>query len=300
MLPANVHVIVRDWLNANHVLFLHDAENVLVDAGHVTHADTTLRLVSGRLAGRPLHRLLNTHCHSDHMGGNAAVRRAFGCTVHVPVDEAPLVERWDDDALWLGFAGQQAERFAFDGVLRPGEVQRLGGRDWLTLAAPGHDMGALVFWNEADGVLISGDALWERSFGIVLPGPGWRDRLEAARATLHAIRALRPRVVIPGHGAPFTAVDAAVDACLGRIAFFEADEVRLARNVLKVMLVFSLMERGRLREADLGAFAESVPMYGQYDAEWFGQGAAPLARQLAEELLKAGALRRDDGWLLPA
>jgi len=44
------------------------------------------------LDGEPLERLINTHCHSDHMGGNARIRAASGCRLSIPVGEAPLIE----------------------------------------------------------------------------------------------------------------------------------------------------------------------------------------------------------------
>jgi len=293
VLPESVRVIVRDWLNANHVLCLGSDGNVLIDAGHVTHADDTLRLVREQLAGRPLHRLINTHCHSDHMGGNAAVRRAFGCPIWIPAAEAPLVDAWDQRGLWLEYAGQQAERFAFDSVVRPGDQLRLGDADWSALAAPGHDMGALMFWCETTGILISGDALWEHGFGIVLPGDGCRDRLQAARDTLVSIRALRPRLVIPGHGRPFEDVDGAVERGLSRVTAFEADETKLARHVMKVMFVFTLLERAGMHAASVPGFLAQVPLYTEYDAAWFGLGSDGLADMLVGDLVRSGAVARD-------
>ncbi len=44
-----------------------------------------------------------------------------------------------------------------------------GDLEWQALAAPGHDMGALVFYNAEHRILISGDALWEHGFGFVMP-----------------------------------------------------------------------------------------------------------------------------------
>jgi glyoxylase-like metal-dependent hydrolase (beta-lactamase superfamily II) len=299
-LPATVRVVVRDWLNANHVLLLGSEENVLIDAGHVGHADTTLRLVAAELEGRPLHRLVNTHCHSDHMGGNAAVQRQYGCTIEVPEAEAQLVDRWDERALWLGYAGQRAERFRHQRTVRAGEVLRMGDLDWRAVPAPGHDMGALMFWNAGHRILISGDALWRRGFGVVLPGAGWRERLAAARETLLSIRDLAPRVIIPGHGRPFDAVEDAIDASLQRVSAFESDEVRLARHVVKVMLTFSLLELGSMAESALADYLWSVPLYREYDAAYFGLGCDGLAALLVGELTRSGAILRQDGRLTPS
>lgn len=286
-------VIVRDWLNANHVLFIAEEENVLVDAGHVTGAGRTLAALQAALAGRPLHRLLNTHCHSDHMGGNAAVRRATGCRIAIPEGEAAAVAAWDTRALWLDWAGQQAERFSSDTLIHPGDRLRLGGRPWEALCAPGHDDGALMFWEPENRTLISGDALWERGFGLVLPGEGWRDRLARARGTLNAIRRLAPARVIPGHGSPFTAVDAALDQSLARVAALEEDEPRLARQALKAMFAFTLLERGRLDAAQARDLLREAAFYGECSAR---AGIAPdaLAGWLTAELVRSRVARLDE------
>lgn len=83
-LPASVQVLERGWLSANNVLLFEDGEAVLVDSGYVTHAEQTLALLHTALDGRRLGRLINTHSHSDHIGGNAAVQRTYGCEIVVP------------------------------------------------------------------------------------------------------------------------------------------------------------------------------------------------------------------------
>jgi glyoxylase-like metal-dependent hydrolase (beta-lactamase superfamily II) len=128
------------------------------------------------------------------MGGNAAIQRAYACKTSVPEGEAQLIRAWDTRGLWLDYAGQHAERFDFDDVVA-------SELEWLAIAAPGHDRGALMFYCAEERVLITGDALWENGFGIVLPDVP--EELEEARQTLDAIAALDVRVVIPGHGLPF-------------------------------------------------------------------------------------------------
>jgi glyoxylase-like metal-dependent hydrolase (beta-lactamase superfamily II) len=74
-LPSSVRVLERGWLNCNQVVMLAASDNVLVDSGYCTHRERTLGLLAGGegLDRQPLERLVNTHCHSDHMGGNAAI-----------------------------------------------------------------------------------------------------------------------------------------------------------------------------------------------------------------------------------
>lgn len=296
-----VHVIVRDWLNANHVLIKGGEESVLIDSGYCAHAQRTLKLIGGddALAGGRLDLLINTHCHSDHMGGNAALARAYGCPIRLPVDAARLIDAWDTRELLLDYADQQAERFRYAGTIAAGECLRLGHLEWQALAAPGHDMTALVFYQPEQRLLISGDALWERGFGLIEPLERLGERLAAQRATLERIAALDVAVIIPGHGSPFRETGRALENAFQRLAAYEADPVKLARHCLKSFLMFSLLARGRMAAAELPAYFGRVPCYGEYNARFFRLPTQRLAEMVAGELLRGGAIIERDGALAP-
>ena len=300
-LPPQMHVFVRDWLSANHVVLRSPDGAVVIDSGYGKHAPLTLALVASRMGldGAPLATLVNTHCHSDHMGGNAALRRAYGCRIAVPEGEAPLVAAWDERTLLLEYCDQRAERFDVDEILRPGTIKVWGGLEWRLVAAPGHDMGALVFFNDEHGILISGDALWQNGYGFVMPPEIDAKALPATRATLEMIAGLDVRRVIPGHGEPFDDVQAALERAFLRTEAFEADPLRLARHALKVVLVFALLDRERLPLAAMGDFVDRTGMFREFNARFFNVPAATLAAQLTDELVRVGAVRCEDGYLLP-
>ena len=122
--PPQMHVFVRDWLSANHVVLRSRDGGIVIDTGYGKHAPLTLALVASRMGldGAPLRRIVNTHCHSDHMGGNAALARAYGCPIAIPAADARPIEAWDEQALLLSYAGQKAERFAADELLEAGST----------------------------------------------------------------------------------------------------------------------------------------------------------------------------------
>ena len=170
-MPPQLHVFVRDWLSSNNILLKSRDGHVLIDSGYSRHAPLTLALLASErgLGDEGLASLVNTHCHSDHVGGNAAIVRKYECPVAVPAAEAPLVERWDGKALLYDYCDHRIERFVVDRVLPANTTHVWGDLEWVALAAPGHDMGALVFYNAEHRILISGDALWEHGFGFVMP-----------------------------------------------------------------------------------------------------------------------------------
>jgi glyoxylase-like metal-dependent hydrolase (beta-lactamase superfamily II) len=302
ILPPQIHVFVRDWLSANNVLLRSPDGHVLIDSGYVSHAPLTLALLRSErgLQGEPLARIVNTHCHSDHMGGNASVQRAYGCPIALPEGEAPVVARWDTKALLLDYADQTADRFVADEILHAGTAYVWGGLEWQALAAPGHDMGALVFYNPEHRILISGDALWENGYGFIMPAAMDPVALPATRATLDLIAALDVRVVIPGHGDVFLDVAPALERAYKRAAAFEADDARVARYALKALLMFCLLDRKRMRLADLPDYVGRVGICRDMNAACLGLAPVDLAAMLVGELEKAGAVRHEDGYLIPA
>ena len=300
-LPPQIRVLERGWLSSNNILIDDGAACTLIDSGYHAHAAQTLQLLERARGGKPLARLINTHCHSDHMGGNAAVQRAYACRTSVPAGEAPAILAWDEQAMMLSYTGQSAERFGFDDTIAPGDSLQLGGLEWEVLAAPGHDRHALMFYAPAARILISGDALWENGFGLIFQelfgeAGGFAD----TRATLEAISRLQIDTVIPGHGAPFGSVERSLAAAFQRLDAYEREPVKLARHALKVMLSFSLMIHGRIALAELPQFFADRPIYADVNRRFLQLSETELSDYLVRDLQRAGALKIEDGWLVAA
>ena len=288
-------VLERGWLSSNNVL-IHAAPGepgaVLVDASHVVHAEQTVALVRHALAGAPLVRIINTHLHSDHCGGNAALQRAFGAPLTIPPGLADAARAWDLDRLGHDDFGLR-ERFTVHDTLAPGECFVAGGRSWRAVAAPGHDPHSLMFFDENHGVLISADALWEQGFGVVFPELFDEGGFAEVGATLDAIEALPVQIVIPGHGAPFTDVRGALARARSRLAAFRAEPGRHARHAVKVLLKYHVMEARREPLEALCDWAAAAPMVGR-NWERFGRHEADSpalwAARMVNELVASGAL----------
>lgn len=293
-LPAGMRVFERGWLSSNNVLFLGD-EPTLVDSGYVSHAAQTVALVAHALPeGQPLARLVNTHLHSDHCGGNAALQAHYGCRTWVPAAEADPVRHWDERRLSFEATGQQCTRFTFDETLSPGDTITLGDHEWLVLGAPGHDPHALMLYNAAHGILISGDALWERGFGVIFPELDGASGFAEQAAVLDLIEQLDVSIVIPGHGKPFADIDGALAASRARLAYLQADPARNARNALKVLIVFRLMADGSMAGATLKATMDTASAWRNAAAMLAPPSGWPaLLDTLVADLAKAGAVRFD-------
>ncbi|HNI52788.1 MAG TPA: MBL fold metallo-hydrolase [Accumulibacter sp.] len=302
MLPSNLLVFERGWLSSNNILFLEGENATLIDSGYVSQAEQTVSLVAHALAGRRLVRLLNTHSHSDHIGGNAALGEAFGCRIIVPQGIDASIAEWNEEALLLSPLGQSAARFAHHATIAAGDEIELGGLNWRAIAVPGHDIDALAFHNAERRLLISGDALWRNGFGVVfselLGHPEDAGGLQATRQTLDTLAGLAIDAVIPGHGAPFVEVEEAFACAYRKLAAFEQDIELLARHALKVIVAFALLERRRLPRTDLPAFLEQLSFCRSVNARYLNHPIDFLAQWLVRDLLRVGMLKDDNGILL--
>lgn len=298
-LPDSLVVLERGWLSANNILCLEGENATLVDSGYVAHAAQTVELVSHALDGRQLKRLFNTHSHSDHIGGNAALQARFGCQISVPAGLHAVIAEWDENALLLSPLGQQSARFQHDSLLAAGSEVEMGGLNWRLLAVPGHDMEALAFYNPEQRILISGDALWENGFGVIFPELlGEADGLASTRATLEMLANLSIDTVIPGHGKPFAKVDAAFERAFRRLDLFTAEIDKLAWHAIKVIVSFAMMERRRIAAADFPSFILSLPFAIDVNTRYLGLDESALAARVERDLLLVNALRREAGDLV--
>ena len=298
-LLAEITVLERGWLSANNILFLGREATALVDSGYCSNAAQTVALVESSLQGRALELLFNTHLHSDHCGGNAALQARWPqLRTQIPPGQWEHVQHWDPVALSYTPTGQDCPRFRADARLMPGSEVRLGDRTWQVHAAPGHDSHAVLLFEPASGLLISGDALWENGFGVVFPELDGEDAFADVAATLDLIERLAPRTVIPGHGRVFADVPEALARARKRLAGFEADPVKHARHAAKVLLKYKLLEWQQMPLADVQAWLAATPYYARLHARYFGdRPVQQWTDELVRELVAGGAARYEAGVL---
>ena len=101
--------------------------------------------------GWRLSHILNTHWHPDHAGGNAALKRRWGCTVIGPRGEADKIP-------------------GLDMRVGEGDVVELGGLSARVLDVPGHTAGHIAYWFDLDGVAFVGDTLFALGCGRLFEG----------------------------------------------------------------------------------------------------------------------------------
>ena len=301
-LPPSVRFIERDWLSSNNILFTSGGAVTIVDTGYKTHADLTQKIVEqairGRGEGAYLDRIINTHLHSDHCGGNAALQRHYPQTrTFIPADCAHSVRDWDTTQLTFNTTGQVCDPFTFTDVVRDGDCINLGDYSWQAIATAGHDHTMFVLYCAQLRALISADALWENGFGLTFPELNGESGFKEQRATLEQLARLEVDIVMPGHGRLFSDFSGALSRAHTKLDYLMTDPKRHVHLAGKVLLKFLLLERKIIPIDDLPKILANAKLFQTLQSQLEAPNMHSAVMQMADALCRAGAARKENNIL---
>jgi len=142
-------------------------------------------------------RLINTHCHIDHVLGNPFVNERYGLTPEIHPLDLPLLKAVEQYGTMWGINSQvQPEPLL---TLKEGDVISLGENKLEIIFTPGHAPGEVSLYCRSQNFLISGDVLFYESIGRTdLPGGNHAELIKTIREKLFALNDITQ--VHPGHG----------------------------------------------------------------------------------------------------
>lgn len=171
-------------------------EALVIDPG-----DETPELVEA-LRGVSVRAVVNTHCHCDHSGGNAALVARTKAPLLIHRDDLPLLRILEEQGRMFGVPFEASPEP--DGFLSEGDTIEVGGAMLRVLHAPGHTPGHIVLVGE--GMVLAGDVLFAGSIGRTdMPGGSYPQLLASIRTKLLTLP--DDTVVYSGHGGPTTIGD---------------------------------------------------------------------------------------------
>jgi len=180
-----------------YVVYNEKKDCCIIDPGcYFTAEESALSLFIEQNHLKPLF-LLNTHCHLDHIFGNAFVHKTFGLVLHLHALEEQV----------LAFGALSGEKWNLPFEQYEGPLSFINEHSQITLGneiltvlfTPGHSPGSVSFYSSANNFIISGDALFQGSIGRTdLPGGSFEVLAQSIRERLYTLP--DQTVVHSGHG----------------------------------------------------------------------------------------------------
>lgn len=285
-LPAWISWQQRPFPDAN-LLLVRGRTPTLVDSGFVGHAEETADWA--RSHAPELRLVVNTHWHSDHVGGNGLLQSS-GAVIAASSPDATAINRRDPGCCVAEYLDQPVAPYTVDLELSDGQQLLLGDTDWQVVATPGHTPGHIALWQPETRVLVVGDALSDYDVGwvnLALDGP---DAAATALASLQRLVELEPAILLPAHGPIPAETGAALAAAVRRTQRLVDDPEGAVWYGARRILAFATMIRDGIPEASIIDYL--------LERMWLVDAAAHLRRtpeDLADELVsgmvQSGALR---------
>jgi len=210
--------------------------------------------------------ILTTHEHIEHFGGNREIKEKTGAEVCAHSAAADSIEHFHESVLELGRLVEKMEiprvekemlkmairanimvkTVKVDRRLEDGDTVNLGSRELRVIHTPGHSMGHVCFYDEADKVLFTGDhVLGEGTpfvgagFGGAFYGLGmerlrFRGWFEGDLAlyieSLKKLLNLEVKTILPAHGGVVSDPYKRINETLKRKLFRERKLLRILRK----------------------------------------------------------------------
>ena len=148
-------------------------------------------------------KLINTHCHIDHILGNKFVSEKWDLELYMNKIDLPLLEGAGDIAKMYGFKNYKGSPYPKH-YLEEGDILEFGESKLEILFTPGHAPGHICLFNKEGSFIVSGDVLFNGSVGRTdLPGGDFDTLIESIKTKLMTLQ--DETIVYCGHG-PSTSI----------------------------------------------------------------------------------------------
>lgn len=189
------------FMENTYVLYDETKEAVIIDPGCYEPEEQEMLLKFIEENDLKIKSVLNTHCHIDHVLGNAFTKSTFGVDLIIGENELETLKAVEVYAPNYGFTAYEAAQP--DQLIRTGDNIEFGNTILMHLFVPGHAPGHIAFYDESESFIIGGDVLFQGSIGRTdLPGGDLNTLVDSIKTEFYKFP--DDTIVYSGHGMPTT------------------------------------------------------------------------------------------------
>jgi len=195
---VTVHSFVFNPFQENtYILFDETKECAIIDPGCYDdneRAELVSFIENQKL--KPV-KLLNTHCHIDHVFGNKFISEKYKLGLEINKNDLPVLKSLMQVAKMYSLNAEESTEPS--NFIREGDTVKFGNSSFDILFTPGHSPGSICFVNKDQKFIIGGDVLFYGSIGRTdLPGGNHATLINSIKTKLFALA--DDYVVHSGHG----------------------------------------------------------------------------------------------------
>ena len=167
-----------------YILYDETNECIIIDPG--CYSEEEKKILSEFVINNKLNplKLINTHCHIDHVLGNQYVSKKWSLDLYLHIDSKPLLEQTKNISKVYGFYDfEESPEPKY--YLEHKQIIKFGLQEIIILHTPGHAPGHICLYNKKSNLLIAGDLIFKGSIGRTdLPGGNYETLINSIKTEI--------------------------------------------------------------------------------------------------------------------
>src|SRR5690625_3826428 len=241
----------RNFPSANMIL-IRDQLPILIDTGFGSDADETVRLIEeAGMKPEALHLIVNTHYHSDHVGGNFHLQKNYNVKIAAHTWDASLINDRDNEACSAEWLDQPVEPYDVQVKLTDNDVIHTGNKEFQVIHTPGHTLGHIALYEPEEEVLICGDLFHRNDVGWLNMFREGVASMQRSLESMERVAKLPMKQAYSGHGPKIEVPFRSIDKARGRLEKWLSNPEKMSWHACKRIFAFTLMMKNGLHQEEI-------------------------------------------------
>ncbi|MFJ7970889.1 MBL fold metallo-hydrolase [Psychrobacillus sp. NPDC096389] len=298
MKKSEIIFFERKFPSANMVL-IEDEFPILIDTGFGSDIQDTMHLIKeAGVSPDQLHLIVNTHYHSDHVGGNFHLQRNYGIPIAAHKWEAELINASDSEAFSAEWLDQPVEPYRVDRKLWNNDEIHTGSRRLQVLHTPGHTLGHISLFEPEEKILICGDLFHHNDIGWLNIFREGVSAIQRSLESLEQLSKLRIERAYSGHGPQIENPGLSIDVARKRFEKWIKAPEKISWHACKRIFSFTLIMKNGLAKEEIDDYLMQCGWFQDFARYSFQVQPEEFIPILLEEMIRSGAASWQDNHLM--
>lgn len=281
------------------MVLIKDEHPILIDTGFGSEVKNTEKLIKeAGVSPEELHFIVNTHYHSDHVGGNFHLQKKYGVPIAAHKWEADLINFCDPEACSAEWLDQPVEPYRVDRKLADNDEINTGSRTLKVLHTPGHTLGHISLYEPEGEILICGDLFHQNDIGWLNIFREGVTSIQRSLESLDRLSTLQIQQAYSGHGPQIVNPLAAIDAARKRFEKWLKMPEKVSWHACKRIFSFTLIIKNGLAKEEIDSYLLNCGWFQDFARYSFQLHPVEFIQILLDEMIRSGAAVWHDDYLI--
>ncbi len=289
MKNANIIFFERKFPSANMIL-IKDQLPILIDTGFGSDSKETVQFIkSAGIPPEELHLVVNTHYHSDHVGGNHYLQKNYGVKIAAHSWDAASINTGDPEACSSEWLDQSVDPYQVDLKLSDNDHIETGSSTFQVLHTPGHTLGHISLYEPESEILICGDLFHRDDVGWLNIFREGVSSIQRSLESIDRISTLQVKRAYSGHGPQIEDPHRSIDTARKRLENWLKNPERVSWHACKRIFAFTLIMKDGLPKEEIETYLLNCGWFHDFARYTFQLQPEEFIQVLVDEMIRSGA-----------